>query len=696
MNSLFSNTITASRKTRSLGSINAEYLFLSVSKRTLDSCITELGNHLPELVRCVVSQPSSSKRPEVFRDDLLSFVGFQSVFWNEYFCTNRLAQECYSTDTTTAYGSPNISNYLVLGYVNGVQVWRLRQSILPSTRINTSFPLCLPTTERIVGFRTLCPVITVQLLPDLPQSFSTSSSVTTPSLLPYSHQQQYCRLAVAQHRSDSCSVVDIFSASIGANVHVLQQPWPVVRLASSLSWGGYHSSQWIGTLVVATTQQVYMITVITNTFSLLSIVLVAKLVLIRPPCCFFLLTTSLQIRVYDTTTYELRFTIGDFRSVLLPPLWRWLTSESSMDMMPFTHHSAANNVTTLEDPPRVRSSGPIFTVGARWIVYQTAAPLTRTDSEVHLNSLTPPTDAADSQPLSQSGVQRGASNGHVSDATGKGTSINWMGPAATAWKKLISSSPSMTRLLSERIPRAVDLFLDQSGSAASFFPAVEDHFGRDHSIPILHQHQSALNVQLVGGPIVILDLITGEVVGQANIGMNSNTDASTNKKRSSHSGSTNRCMSHSGHHAVTASTFGSSPISEVRDGTWWLSHLENPINVDSSSQRNCLCYSRRARRNYVVCDVHLQSNQCTAPIISHMSLDSSGTSLFCTEWSGRITWVVRLTAAVEQQRGPSLIHGDKRISGVPVYELLRGHTIGSIVDVVASCNLIGNSLVMVI
>lgn len=199
--------------------VNAECLLLSASKRTLDTYVAELANHVPDVVKSVVNT-GEFKRNEVFRDALLSFVSFQSVFWREHPSVGCL---------------PGISNYLVLGYINGVQIWRLQP---PSAPV-----LCRPHTERVVGFRTAYPVTTVQLLPDLPG---------------YSSQPS-CRLAVVQHK-DGCNAVDIFSGSVSGNVHVLQQPWPILCLSASVSWGGGRNGsqygRWIGTLVVATTQQV--------------------------------------------------------------------------------------------------------------------------------------------------------------------------------------------------------------------------------------------------------------------------------------------------------------------------------------------------------------------------------------------------------------------------------------------------------
>lgn len=226
---------------------NTECLILSASRRTFDTYVTGVRKRLPDVVKSVVNN-RNSKRSEAFRDDLLSFVSYQSVFWRECPPTGTINHQSSSPplehNANPSQHIPNITHYLVLGYVNGVQVWRFHQQFPLYLNTPSSLPASyLPATERVVGFRTLFPVTSVQLLPDIPKSC-------------YPDRQPSCRLAVVQDRPDGNNSVDIFSALKGTNVHVLQQLWPVLRLDSSLSWTHHHGGQWIGTLVVATTQQV--------------------------------------------------------------------------------------------------------------------------------------------------------------------------------------------------------------------------------------------------------------------------------------------------------------------------------------------------------------------------------------------------------------------------------------------------------
>lgn len=227
----------------------------------------------------------------------------------------------------------------------------------------------------------------------------------------------------------------------------------------------------------------------------------------------------------------------------------------------------------------------------------------------------------------------------------------------TAWNRLLSSH-SVSRFSNSKLPKALDLLLDQSGIGA-LFPVVDRHLCSDIST----NEQKSVNVQPIGGPLVIVDLITGDVVGHVKIGTGVKSSGPVS----------------SGDHVSEMNSgrvdglLGDLPISEVQDGAWWLSHLENNIDDDGKA------------------GVTDQLSPESVPVMSHLSFDSSGTTLFCSEWTGRTTWVCRLLT-VRNNEGYDT---PMVVSGMSIYELWRGWTVGSVIDVASSNNLSGASVVVV-
>lgn len=280
-----------------LTGVNAECLLLSASKRTLDACVTEVSSGVPDFVKAALatSETLVPRRHDVFRDSLVTFLSFQDVYWHypssysRDLSSNPVPQHNSGTLSLATAHSENLSfapkhsplpgnsQFLVLGFANGVQVWALCPpdtgawwSKKPCNLTNVSHPPA----KLATSFRTPRAVDIVQLLDDVPPRMNAQKA------------KQYRRVAVVSalsaRYSPSCSqhpasaeasfTVEIYTTDKeealpavsttslssfhkqhNSSFHVLRQPWPIVELASSLCWA---NDAWLTTLVVATTAQV--------------------------------------------------------------------------------------------------------------------------------------------------------------------------------------------------------------------------------------------------------------------------------------------------------------------------------------------------------------------------------------------------------------------------------------------------------
>lgn len=300
------------------------------------------------------------------------------------------------------------------------------------------------------------------------------------------------------------------------------------------------------------------------------------------------------------------------------------------------------------------SSGPIFALGSRWFIYQTSPPLQQ-DLQRQL--------------FDETRLYHCDSDWPIND---------WLSPATTAWKRLMSLS-TLSRWTNTRLPSPFELLLRQS--EGTLFPVVESHLINNNHRNWDIANESNFGVQPVGGSIVILDIITGEVSGYVNMQMGCPKVGTVSvdimkgcPSRWMWKDPMKNCVDQHHRQFIAMDDLN---ISEIQDGSWWLSHV-NQINCD------------RPKKTYQERNDGIDDQLNNVPFISFMKLDPSGTTLFCTEWTGRITWVIRLITKHQHYSSPS-----NRIVGVPIYELFRGLTAGTVVDVSSSCNLTGDTVVVV-
>lgn len=444
---------------------------------------------------------------------------------------------------------------------------------------------------------------------------------------------------------------------------------------------------------------------------------------VLPDSIYASLLFTLQIRVYDSIEFAIRFTISNFLAVAIPPVWDWLAARQGRSTKAppaqffFRDSGLEPNAKTpivtsppadLHDAAAVQNassilSAPVFALGTRWLVYQEAI-----SARSSRTNVLPTGATAEGENCRREGwsarLQQMWSQTLGNTAAFRRFRDTHASSTFTAMLNAIPPLPRPTELLRRATPCVVQ---DLSTPLSSLMSS---------------RHVGTLQQQLTGGRLVVIDVATGKEVGTVWGVTRSVTNVYPKQSQPSNvlvkdlqppnrvvaetkehdtklvglygnrftvtEGQTRRdqcartpasVLFGAKQHPETTCSLTSEPqVGEATDGPWCLSYLIGKTSCDHSDKLSTP--SPPAPLNL----------QEAPPAMAFMRFDATMTTLFCADWTGRTVWVCRLfstpSLAVDSQRESQTVQGH------PVLALQRGKTVGTIVDISSSRNLCGGEI----